>query len=311
MTTADLSDIQPLSKGSEVVQLTPYKSPSLWQSVVRRLRRDRLTLAALTVLVFLTIACVLGPPVLEGVFELDQTRTNVGDRYLPPGSGIHILGTDQLGRDQLLRLMYGGRVSLSIAYGASVLSITIGVLLGVISGYFGGILDDIINWVINTLSSIPVIFLFILISTAWEPSAETLIVLFGLLGWITTCRLVRSEVLALKQREFIIAAQSIGASPRHVILSHLLPNMISLVIVSLSIEAGVLILAESALSYLGLGVRPPTASWGNMLTTARTYFVTGVHLVVFPGLLIIITVLCFFVIGDGLRDALDPRYARK
>jgi peptide/nickel transport system permease protein len=180
-----------------------------------------------------------------------------------------------------------------------------------VAGFYGGLIDDVVNSFIAILSSIPTLFLLILVSVIFSPTPQMLVILLGLLGWITTCRLVRGEVLALKEREFIVAAQSLGASSRQLLWRHLLPNIISLVIVTLTIDAGSLILIESGLSYLGLGVRPPTPSWGNMLTDARSSLATGQHLIIWPGIMIFVTVLCFFLVGDGLRDALDPRRKHK
>jgi peptide/nickel transport system permease protein len=289
----------------------PLRSQSLWGSALRYLRRDTLTLIALGILIVFTLACLFAPPIVERALGVDPNRTSVLDRYQPPGTEGHPLGTDQLGRDQLVRLLYGGRVSLMIAFAASIMSLAIGVALGIIAGLYGGWFDDIVTWFINTLSSIPSIFLLILASTVFSPSPETLVLLLGLLGWIGTCRLVRGEVLSLKEREYIMAARALGAPGWRIALSHIVPNLISVLIVSLTIDAGSLILIESGLSYLGLGVQQPTPSWGNMLTSARSYFATGLHLVIWPGILITVTVLCFYMVGDGLRDAFDPRTSRK
>jgi peptide/nickel transport system permease protein len=289
----------------------PRRSQSLTEAAIRYVLRDRLTMLALLVIALLTLACILAPPYIENTLGLDPNRTNVLDRYLAPGEDGHLLGTDQLGRDQLIRLLYGGRISLLIAYTASLLSIAIGVTLGIVAGYYGGIVDDGISWFINTLSSIPNIFLLILAATVLSPSPETLIILLGLLGWVWICRLARGEALVLKEREYILAAKAVGAPTWRIMRTHILPNLLSQIIVALTINAGSLILAESGLSFLGLGVQQPTASWGNMLSSARSYFATGVHLVIWPGIMITLTVLCFYVVGDGLRDAFDPRMSRK
>lgn len=295
---------------SKVVRLEVAHSRSLWSEALMHIRRDKLTLFAISLLVLLTLACIFLPPLVEQTLDVSATRTNVVDRYRPPGFKNYVLGSDNLGRDQLTRLLYGGRVSLGVAYGASLMSITIGVVIGMIAGYYGGRIDDVVNWFITTLSSIPALFLLILVSVIFSPTPEVLIILLGLLGWITTCRLVRGEVLALKERDFVVAARSLGAPTHRILLQHLLPNVISLVIITLTIDAGSLILVESGLSFLGLGVRPPTPSWGNMLTDARTYLATGQHLIIWPGIMIFVTVLCFFLVGDGLRDAFDPRKVR-
>lgn len=286
------------------------KSRSLWQDGLRHLLRDRLTMGSLIILLLLTILCVGGPPVVENVLKLDVTRTNSTNRFLPPGSDGHILGTDFLGRDQLIRLLYGGRVSLAIAYSASVMIVVIGVVLGLLSGYYGGRIDDFITWMINTLSAIPPLFILLIVAAIWQPSAEALIIILALTGWVGTTRLVRAEVLSLKERDFVLAARALGARDFRLLFFHILPNFLSIVIVTGSIIAGNLILVESGLSFLGVGVQPPIPSWGNMLTDSRSYFVTGVHLVVSPGILIMVTVMCFYLVGDGLRDALDPHRVR-
>jgi peptide/nickel transport system permease protein len=225
---------------------------------------------------------------------------------LPIGAPGHILGTDDIGRDQLARLLYAGQVSLGIAFIGAGLSISIGVVLGVITGFYGGAVDDFINWIIATLNSIPGLFLLLIISAIYRPGPEALIIVLGLLGWTFTTRLVRGETLSLRERDFIVSARSIGASDRRIMLLHIIPNVFSVTIVNLAITIGNLILLESALSFLGVGIQPPTPTWGNMLTNAQSFFRTGPHLVIFPGLLIVITVLCLYVIGDGLRDAFDP-----
>lgn len=285
-------------------------SRSLWGEALTYIWRDKLTLLALSALIILTLTCIFAPPLLENVLHLNGNRTDVVNRYKPPGYKNNILGTDQLGRDQLVRLLYGGRVSLGVAYGASIMSISIGLVVGMLAGYYGGFVDDVVNWFISTLSSIPSIFLLILVAVVFSPTAEVLIILLGLLGWVSTCRLVRGEVLTLKEREFVVAARALGAPPRRIFTQHLFPNVVSLVIISLTIDAGTLILIESGLSYLGLGVRPPTPSWGNMLAESRKFLTTGTHLIIWPGIMIIIIVLCFFLVGDGVRDAVDPKKIR-
>ena len=281
-----------------------------WQDAVRHILHDRLTMTALIGLLLLTIVCTVGPIVIENALHIDVDRTNIVQRYKPPNAE-HILGTDNLGRDQFLRLVYGGRVSLAIAYGASILSILIGVTFGSIAGSNGGWIDDIILWFINTLESIPTIFLLIVASTIWSPSPAVLILILALIGWVPTCRVVRSEVIALRDRDYVVAARSLGAGGFRVLLLHILPNIISTIIVSLTISAGQLILIESGLSFLGLGVQAPIPSWGNMLNDAQKYIGTAPYLAVWPGVMIAVTVLSFYILGDGLRDALDPRSARK
>lgn len=286
---------------------TPQRTRTLWQNALLHLLRDRLTLIALVVLGLMTLLCLAGPPVVENVLDLDVNRTNIPDKFLAPGAEGHILGTDHLGRDQLIRLLYGGRVSLAIAYSASFMTILIGVALGLIAGYYGGRIDDLITWAVTTLSSVPTLFLLLIAAAFWTPSAQLLIVILALLGWVGTCRLVRGEVLSLKEHEYVLAAQAVGVSNGRLLVQHILPNVLPIVIVTMTIIAGNLILVESGLSFLGVGVQAPTPTWGNMLTDARSYFNIGTHLVIWPGVLIMVTVLCFYLVGDGLRDALDPR----
>lgn len=294
------------------IELNQRRRPrTLWQDALLHITRDRLTILALAGLVLMTVLCVLGSIYAEQALRIDPNKTNIPNRFLPPGAENNILGTDHLGRDQFLRLLFGGRVSLLIAYSSSVMIIVIGVSFGLAAGYFGGYVDDFMNWLINTLSSIPPLFLLLIASAIWEPSVEVLIVLLALTSWVGTSRLVRGEVLSLKERDYVLAARALGSSNFRILIIHILPNLLSIVIVTMTIIAGNLILVESGLSFLGIGVRPPTPTWGNMLTDSRTYFVSGTHLVVWPGIMIMITVLCFYLVGDGLRDALDPRSARK
>lgn len=281
-------------------------SRSFWRDSFLHIIRDRLTMFAILVLVVFTLICFIAPPIIEQM-GIDVNDTSVPNRFKQPGQDGFLLGTDQLGRDQFYRLIYGGRVSLSIAYLASALTIVIGITLGLLAGYYGKVVDDAISWVINTLSAIPPLFLLLIASAIWEPSTEVLIIVLGALGWVGTSRLVRGEVLSLKERDYVMAAKALGASDFRILASHILPNVVSIVMVTMTIIAGNLILVESGLSYLGVGIQPPTPTWGNMLTDSRSYFVTGVHLVFSPGVLIMITVLCFYLVGDGLRDALDPR----
>jgi peptide/nickel transport system permease protein len=291
---------------------TPARqSRTLWSDAAAYILRDKLTLTALIVLLVMTAACFLAPPYIEGTLGIDPNRTRVPDRFLAPGEKGYILGTDQLGRDQLIRLLYGGRVSLAIAFSASIISLMIGVALGLLAGYYGGRIDDAIIWLINTLNAIPIIFLLLVASSLWTPSPQLLVIILAALGWIPSARLVRGEALSLRERDYMLAAQALGASPARLLFSHFVPNVLPTAIVYLSINAGTLILLESALSYLGVGVQPPAPSWGNMLTEARSFFARGTHLFVPPGLCIAVTVLCFYLVGDGLRDALDPRTSRK
>ncbi len=221
----------------------------------------------------------------------------------------HVLGTDELGRDHLSRLLYGGRVSLGIAFAAAFLSLAIGVAVGAFAGFYGGPLDDAIIWLITTLNSIPGLFLLILITALLSPTPLTLVIIIAILGWTGTARLVRAETYSIREREYVIAARAIGASNLRLMFLHIVPNIFSLLIVDLAISIGGVVLAESSLSFIGFGIRAPIPSWGNMLSGGLDYMRRAPHLMMLPGLLITITVFCLFLIGDGLRDAFDPKIA--
>lgn len=318
---------------SRIVQLTASDitmdeqrlDASLWQLGLRRLRRDYLTITAIVVILIIALLALLAPVISNQILNVNYTKTS-RDIFLPVGSAGHILGTDDIGRDYFSRLLYGGRVSMGIAFSSAVISILIGITLGLISGYYQGgplkIVDDTMMWFITTLNSIPTLYLLIILvaamggnSTSVRSSVSlsvlSLVLILSLLGWTGTLRLVRGETISQKNREYIVAAHAIGVSTWRIMFSHILPNVFSVIIVSLAIDIGNLILVESTLSYLGLGVQEPTPSWGNMLTDAQTFFTRGLHLLLIPGTLIGVTVLCLYIIGDGLRDAFDPQTVKK
>lgn len=284
---------------------------SMFRRALTKLRRDRLTLIAMVILAVFVAMSIAAPFIGFQILKVDYARTNIEQAFLPPGSPGHVLGTDDLGRDLLARLLYAGQVSLGIAFLAGVLSMTIGIVLGIVTGFYGGIIDDLVTWVIATLSSIPSLFLLLIVAAVFSPGPTTLVLVLGLLGWLNTARLVRGETLGLREREFVVSARAIGASPWRIMFRHIAPNLFSVVAINLALDCASLILVESALSFLGLGIQPPTPSWGNMLTGAQTFFTKGPHMAIAPGLLISVTVLCLFIIGDGLRDAFDPTVAAK
>ncbi len=282
-------------------------SQNLYQKAFRRIRRDRPTQLAMAVLAVFALLAISAPFLSETVFQVDQVTQAVRDKYLPLFSQGHALGTDELGRDHLSRLLYGGRISLGIGLAAAILSLGIGIVVGAFAGFYGGLADDLIIWFITTINSIPGLYLLMLISTLLSPTAATLVLIFGILGWTGTTRLVRAETYSIKEREYIIAARAMGASNWRIMFFHIVPNIFSLLIITLSQAIGGLILAESTLSFLGFGVQPPTPTWGNMLSGGLEYARKAPHLVYLPGLLITTTVFCLYLIGDGLRDALDPK----
>lgn len=280
-------------------------SESPFARSLRHLRGDKLTLLALAFIVIITVLAVLAPVITDQVMHVDPNSTEY-QPLLPIGTPGHIFGTDDLGRDQLARLLHAGRISLGIGYFGAIFTLVIGLILGMAMGYFGGGLDDFMNWVITTLDSLPIIYLLIIISALFRPTAEALVTVLVLTGWTGATRLIRGQTLTLREREYILAARAIGSSSWHIMASHILPNLLSITAITLAGGIANLILAESALSFLGLGVQPPIATWGNMLTKAQAFFNRGPHMATVPGILIFLTVLCLYVIGDGLRDAFDP-----
>ncbi|MBK8025907.1 MAG: ABC transporter permease [Chloroflexi bacterium] len=282
---------------------------SLTQLALQRLRRDKMTLIALAVVAIMILLAFVGAPTISNALGVNPTLTNASRTFVAPfqpNSYPNILGTDDLGRDHLARLLYAGQVSLSVGVLAATLSLTIGVTIGIITGFYGGVVDDIINWIIATLNSIPSLFLLLIVAAVLRPSPQTLVLILGFLGWTGITRLVRGETLSLREREYIVSARAVGASPLRIMFSHILPNLFSVIVIALALDIGGVILVEAALSFLGLGILPPTPSWGNMLSNSREFFVKGAHLVFAPGLMIFVTVLCMYIIGDGLRDAFDP-----
>ena len=323
---------------------TLSRKPRTYLSMaISSLKQDKLTLSALWFVAILGILSLLAP-VLSSVFVgVGPNDTNPENQFSQPyvvpyiqwrlgqdmitaptllyeSDGVtHWLGTDQLGRDQLVRLLYGGRVSLAIAFLAAFISLIIGVFLGTIAGFFGGIIDDAIMWLINTLSSIPGIYLLIIVTAIFSPSWIILTLFLGLLGWLGTARFMRGNVFKVRELDYTVAARAIGAKNLRIMAYHIIPNSIAIILVITAGAVGALILTESALSFLGLGVQPPTATWGSMLSRANNYFYlrddvggyAALHLLLPPGFLITLTVLAFFIIGDGLRDALDPMLKNK
>jgi len=294
----------------EADEQMPFKSQSLLQTALRRLRKDYLTLLALGLLVALTLLAIFAPQI-ESLYGVSYTLPNTELQLLPPGAQGHPLGTDNLGRDILARLLYGGRVSLFIGIAAALFSTLLGVTLGLVSGYYQGgafkFVDDLILWFITTLNSIPTLLLLILLTSVLTPDISTLIAVLTIVTWTGTMRLIRGETLVAREQEYIVSARAMGAGALRIMFVHILPNTISVLVTSLAIQVGSIILIESALSFLGLGVRPPEPSWGNMLTQAQAYFRQAPHMSIFPGLMIVATVLSLYLIGDGLRDAFDPR----
>ncbi|MCB0083625.1 MAG: ABC transporter permease, partial [Caldilineaceae bacterium] len=298
------------------------KPQTYWSMAIQSLRRDRMTLVAMGFLVVLLLLSVFATPITNALVGFGPNETFPENAFAKPyiwpyikwrvgmdmvtaptilgqtGGKIYWLGADQLGRDQLARLLSGGQVSLTIAFVAAGISMLLGVSVGALAGYFGGIVDDIIMWFINTMVSIPAIYLLIIVSAIFSPSPITLTLFLGLFGWFGTARFMRGNVFKVRSLDYTLAARSVGARDGRIMLQHVIPNSIPVIIVLTAIDVGALILTESALSFLGLGIQPPTASWGSMLSRANNFLflidpATGsysaLHLLVAPGILITLT----------------------
>lgn len=267
-------------------------------------RRHKLALGGSFVLILLTLIALLAPVITTH----DPLTTNIRMRKAPP-SAEHWLGTDTAGRDMWARLAFAGRISLTVGVAAVSIYIVIGTVLGALAGYFGGLLDMIIMRITDMVMSFPSLIIIITVVSFVGPSIYNVMLVIGLLGWPSTCRLVRGQVLQIREMEFVTAAQCIGASHSRIIFSHIFPAVVPYLTVVATLGMAGAILTEASLSFLGLGVQPPTPSWGNMLNDARnlTLLEQNPHLWLPPGIMIALTILSINFVGDGLRDALDPR----
>ncbi len=277
---------------------------SQWDLAVRAFSRNRTAVAGLIVVGALYAVALLTP--LLAPFDPNLQGNLLTERYVGP-SLVHPLGTDQFARDVLSRLLYGARISLSIGFVAVAISVTIGTLLGAVAGYLGGIVDTLVMRFVDMVISFPRLVLLITIIALFQPSIFLITAVLGLTLWPGTARIVRGEVLSLREREFVQAAVSLGYSKPRIIFKHLIPNALAPVIVAATLGVGNTIVLEAGLSFLGLGVQPPTPSWGTMVDAGRQNLLDAWWLSTFPGLAIVFTVLSFNLVGDGLRDALDPR----
>jgi peptide/nickel transport system permease protein len=295
----------PAAAGAEA-QSGQYESQGYIQRAWRRLRRQRPAIAALAVLALVCLLTLTSPWIDANLLHQDPNVGILTQRFQPP-SAQHILGTDDFGRDQLARLLVAGRVSLTIGFMIAVIALAIGIPIGLIAGYYGGFIDDIINAAIQVVLNIPLFFLLILLSALFRPGVLGLSLIFGVTGWPGIARQVRGRVLSERERDYVLAAGVAGATDWRIMYRHILPNVFSVVLVIFGFVVGGGILGEAGLSYLGLGVQVPTASWGNMLSNSLNYFDRAWWMIVEPGAIIVITVFCIFYFADALRDALDPR----
>lgn len=277
----------------------PRRSPAA--DVWRRLRRHRPAMVSLAVFVFIAAACLAAP--LIAPYRFDAIDLN-GIRQAP--SLHHLMGTDDLGRDLFTRVLYGGRISILIGLLSAAVATGIGTLVGALAGYYGGLIDSLLMRATDVAYALPALPLLIVLASYTQADATSIAVIIGLLSWMGTARVVRGEVLGLKTAAFVEAARALGASTRRIIGRHILPNAVGPIVVGATLAVGNAIIAESSLSFLGLGVQPPVPTWGNLLQDATNTMGTYPWLTVFPGLAILVVVLAVNFLGDGLQAALDP-----
>lgn len=274
--------------------------------VLGRFRRNRLAVAALAVLALIHLGVVLAP----WIAPHNPDTLTLADRLTAP-SVVHWLGTDEYGRDVFTRLLFGGRVSLAVGLTSMIASMVFGVTVGALAGYAGGVIDIVLMRITDGMLSVPLFFVALMALALLGATMMNLVLVIALSSWMTVARVVRAEVLRTRELEFVLAARAVGCSPLRILARHVIPQSIPSITVAATIGVAFAVLLESSLSFLGLGVQPPAASWGNMLSGARGYLRTVPGLAVYPGALIFITVLCYNWFGDGLRDAIDPTLAER
>ena len=274
-----------------------------WNIVWLRLRRHRLAICALCVLSVIVLLVLLGPILSPHPYDKVRLR----ERLQEP-SVVHWLGTDELGRDALARLLHGGRVSLFVGVAAALLSSFLGIFIGAVAGYYGKLTDTLLMRWTDIMLSIPNIPLLLILSRLVGGSVWGIVAILMMFGWMSLARIVRGSILSLREIEFVDAARVVGARPWRILFLHIVPNTLAPILVYTTLNIGYAILAESSLSYLGLGIQPPVPSWGNMLLNAQQHLGEAPWLALFPGLMIFLSLLSINFLGDGLRDALDPRH---
>jgi len=282
---------------------TAVKGRSLWDDAARRLVRNPAAVGGVIVLLIMVILALVGPALVS--FRYDGI--NKDDVWVAPMVHGHLLGTDALGRDELARLLMGLRVSLAIGVVATAVSLVVGIAWGATAGYLGGVVDEVMMRTVDVLYSLPFIFFVILLMVTFGSNIVLIFVAIGAVEWLTMARIVRGQTLSLKQKEFIEAARAAGLSRRAIIARHIVPNLLGPVVVYVTLTIPAVILAESFLSFLGLGVQPPMASLGALIAGGAQDMEIAPWLLIFPSFAMIITLMCFNFIGDGLRDAIDPK----
>jgi len=285
------------------MQSAALKGRSLWDDARRRLLHNKAAVASMAVLAVLVLLAVFGPALVPYRFD----AINKNDVWAEPLQAGHLLGADSLGRDLLARLLMGLRVSLAVGVVATFVSLVIGVLWGSVAGYLGGRVDEVMMRIVDVLYSLPFIFFVILLMVTFGRNFILMFVAIGAVEWLTMARIVRGQTLSLKQREFIEAARAAGLQPRAILLRHIVPNLLGPVVVYVTLTIPGVILAESFLSFLGLGVQEPMTSLGSLISKGAQDMELAPWLLVFPSLVMVVTLMAFNFIGDGLRDAIDPK----
>lgn len=290
--------------GCEHLNNEQINRPSMtyWQDAWRRLRKNKVAIGAFILLVIIGIMTLIGP-IISG-YDYREIVAQMKNR---PPSREHWFGTDNLGRDLFSRVWQGGRISIIIGLIGAFIDVTFGTIYGGIAGYFGGKVDMIMMRIVEILGCIPEMVIIIIISMILPGNVESLIIAITITGWMGTARMVRGQVLQVKELEFVSAAKALGATPTRIIVKHIIPNVMSVLIVGLTMEVPGLIFTEAFLSFIGLGVKPPSTSWGVLTSEARGTLFFYPYQLFFPALFISLTMLCFNLLGDGLRDALDPK----
>jgi oligopeptide transport system permease protein len=290
-------------RGAETMQQAAVRGRSLWDDARRRLLRNRAAMAGVVILGLLVVAAIVGPYLSPFAYD----EVNKGDVWLAPLQHAHLIGTDALGRDLLVRLLMGLRVSLAIGLVATLVSLVIGVAWGAVAGFVGGRLDETMMRIVDVLYSLPFIFFVILLMVTFGSNFILIFIAIGAVEWLTMSRIVRGQTLSLKHKEFVEAARAAGLGPGGIIVRHIVPNLLGPVVVYVTLTIPAVILAESFLSFLGLGVQPPMASLGALIATGAQDMELAPWLLVFPSLTMVAALMSFNFIGDGLRDAIDPR----
>jgi peptide/nickel transport system permease protein len=326
-----------LESGAELGEIE-VRARGYWELVWRRFRRDKLALGSIGFIVLLLLAAFVGAPIaarLLGHGPNDLFPTALDEKLLPVGplttvvdpftgeKHFFLLGADsRLGRDEFLRLIYGAQVSLEVAVLSTLGVMTVGTLLGAIAGYFGGWIDTIISRITEITMAFPALLFIVALAATVGPRIDgvtlgifgrgvvTLVLVFTLLGWFYPARIMRAVVLSIREKEYVEAARMVGASDWRIVRSHVLPHLVAPMIVYSTLIVAQYVLFEAGLSFLGLGIKPPAASWGNLLSTAPEFYTAQPWLMVWPGLAVLLTTLAFNLLGDGLRDAFDPRSSR-